>query len=418
MEEYWVWLKGIKGIGDGLGKGLLRHFDTPKNIYDGDVLDLRAVSGIGKKLGEEIRSHRSLEEAYKTLEDMERGNIKLLTLSDPLYPQEAKPSKYAPLYLFYKGVIRKDLMGVSIVGSRRCSSYGKEAAIEASRYLAREGETVISGMAKGIDSYAHTAAIKEGGYTVAFLSYGLNHCYPKEHQSLMDAIEEKGALLTTHLPKEKPKAGHFPDRNRLFAAFSKKVLVIEAGERSGSYLTGKYTLSEGKPLYVLPHEIYNPSGKGCNRLLLNGGIVYLKPEQLIDRVRDESADADINTKAGTGLDKKRETNKDTKLAANSVDKNNTYLNRKIADTATAGNNQAGSNAAFKKKRVLTDEALRIEDLRVEDQNILAVLQEQPKNLRDIEQITEIPRTLLRNRLLYLELEDLVICRGGCYRLKH
>ena len=373
MEEYWLWLKGIKGVGDGLGKGLLQHFGTPKNIYDGDVLDLRAVAGIGKKLGEEIRNHRSLEGAYKTLEDMERGSIKLLTLSDTLYPQEAKKSKYAPLYIFYKGKIRKDLMGVSIVGSRRCSSYGKEAAIEVSRYLAREGETVISGMAKGIDSYAHTAAIKEGGYTVAFLSYGLNHCYPKEHQSLMNAIEENGALLTIHPPKEKPKAGHFPDRNRLFAAFSKKVLVIEAGERSGSYLTGEYTLSEGKPLYVLPHEIYNPSGRGCNKLLLNGGIVYLKPEQLLDSVRDESADTN--------------------------------------------NEEIASKVTFKKKGILTDKDLMVEDLTVEDQNILAAIQEQPKNLRDLEHITKIPRTLLRSRLLYLELEDLVICRGGWWGLK-
>ncbi len=391
MEAYWLWLKGINGIGDGLGKGLLQHFTTPKNIYDADVLDLRAVRGIGKKLGEEIQNHRSLEKAYETLEDMERSSIKLLTLSDPLYPEVAKQSKYAPLYLFYKGQIRKDLMGVSIVGSRRCSPYGKEAAIEASRYLAREGETVISGMAKGIDSYAHTAAIKEGGYTVAFLSFGLNHCYPKEHQSLMDAIEEKGALLTTHPPNEKPKSGHFPDRNRLFASFSKKVLVIEAGEHSGSYLTGEYTLSEGKPLYVLPHEIYNPSGKGCNRLLLKGGIVYFKPEQLIDRLRSEYADAA------------------------SVDKNNIYLKQSFTTVASAGNGdnkEIASNVKFKKKGVLPNEALT-----VEDQDILEALQDQTKNLRDLEHITKIPRTLLRSRLLYLELEDLVICRGGCYGLQ-
>ncbi|AKL93675.1 DNA recombination mediator protein A [Clostridium aceticum] len=286
--EYWLWLKELKGLGNSIEQRLLAFFKSPKAIYEAEELDLMEVEGVGKTLAKSIRQEKSLNEAFKILEKVEKNDIKILTYHDPLYPVAVKESKYAPTLLYYKGKIRESSMGVAIVGSRRCSQYGKEVAIEASTFLAENNIPVISGMAKGIDGYAHIATLKSKGYTMAFLGHGLNCCYPKEHGELMEAIIDKGAVLSEYPPDRKPRPEYFPKRNRLFISWSRKVLIVEAGEKSGTLLTAKLAKEDGKEILVLPHEIYNPSGKGGNQLISDGATVYLKLEQLlIDREEQE-----------------------------------------------------------------------------------------------------------------------------------
>jgi len=379
--EYWVWLTGIKGVGTELQKRLLKHFHSPKAVYDSDALDLREVEGIGKTLSEEIRKNRALSHAHKILERAERSRIEILTYDDERYPEDVRQTKFAPTLLYYKGTIRKNSMGVAIVGARRCSQYGKEATIETATYLSERGIPVISGMAKGIDGYAHTAALKAGGYTLAFLGHGLNHCYPKEHRSLMEAIEEKGALLTVYPPDEKPMPMHFPDRNRLFVSWSKKVLVIEAGEKSGSLLTANYALEEGRPLFVLPHEIYHPGGKGGNKLLLDGATVYLKAEQLTGNDGEEEVEA-IGKEGVVGAVKLEQ--------------------RKRSST---------------KNSTAPLETEPVEPLPKDEQKILKALKEDPLTIKQLENETGISYQRLLSKLFYMELEGKVYCRGGYYRRK-
>ena len=379
--EYWVWLTGIKGVGTQLQKRLLKHFQTPKAVYESDALDLREVEGIGKNLAEEIMESRPLSHAHRILERAEMSRIQILTYDDERYPEDVRQTKFAPTLLYYKGTLRKDSMGVAIVGARRCSQYGKEATIEAATYLSEKGIPVISGMAKGIDGYAHTAALKAGGYTLAFLGHGLNHCYPKEHQSLMEAIEEKGALLTVYPPDEKPMPMHFPDRNRLFVSWSKKVLVIEAGEKSGSLLTAHYALEEGRPLFVLPHEIYDLKGKGGNKLLLDGATVYLKAEQLTEN---------------GGIEKVEGDGKEGVVGAVKLEQ------RKRSST---------------KNSTVPLETEPVEPLPKDEQKILKALKEDPLTIRQLENETGISYQRLLSKLFYMELEGKVYCRCGYYRRK-
>ena len=170
---------------------------------------------------------------------------------------------------------------VGIIGSRRCTSYCKQIAAEAAEYLGRQGVIVVSGLAKGIDSYAHTACLKAGGYTLAFVANGPEICYPPEHHSLMEEIVKNGAVISPFPPGRRPKQEYFPLRNRLLSAWVDQLLIVEASERSGALITAQYAQEFNRPVYAVPNSIYVPESTGTNRLLENGAKIYLHPEQLI-----------------------------------------------------------------------------------------------------------------------------------------
>lgn len=278
---YWVWLTQINGVGSKRQRILLEKFNTPENIYNASLDDLMACNSIGEKTAKSIIKERSLEKAYKILDDVNKFNIKLLTLEDPLYPDKAKSIDEMPVLLYYKGKLMENSMGVAIVGARRCSDYGKMVTDDAASYLANERICVISGMAKGIDGYAHTACIKSGGYTIAMLGNGLDICYPSEHMELMERIIENGAVISEYPPGVKPDSKHFPRRNLLISAWSYKILVVEAGAKSGSLITANYAQKYGREVFALPDSIYRKESLGCNRLIFDGANIYLKEEQLL-----------------------------------------------------------------------------------------------------------------------------------------
>lgn len=282
--EYWVWLSLIKGVGVGTQRKLLENFITPKTIYEASEEELRKVPGIGNVLSDNILSARSLADAYDVLEKAHQKGIKILTYNDPMYPDYAKTFFDAPAVLYYKGKFPRNMMGVAIVGSRRCTEYGKRIAVEAARHLSSNGISVISGMAKGVDGYAHVSCVKNGGFPVAFLGSGLDVIYPKEHQPLMEGIVAHGVAISEYPPGTKARPEHFPQRNRLISAFSQKILVAEAGEKSGALITAEYAKRMGREILAPPHSIYRREGKGCNQLLQQGATLYLSPEQLSTRL--------------------------------------------------------------------------------------------------------------------------------------
>ncbi|MDD4378205.1 MAG: DNA-processing protein DprA [Eubacteriales bacterium] len=279
--EYWIWLRTIKGLGSIIEKRLLSVFDNPKAIYNACEEELKSVYGIGALTAKAIISARSLEKAYSILNYCDKHNIKILTYNDLLYPNIAKKYDDAPTLLYYRGNIKDNFEGVAIVGSRRCSDYGKEISITAAEFLAKNNITVISGMAKGIDGYAHISCINNGGYTIAFPGSGVDICYPAEHRELMDGIIDNGAIISEFPPGTKPRAEYFPMRNRLISSWSKKILVVEASEKSGALITANIAKSQGKEVYAPPSEIFRNTGKGTNKLLLEGATIYLQPSQLL-----------------------------------------------------------------------------------------------------------------------------------------
>lgn len=293
--QYWIWLRTIKGLGPVIEKRLLSVFDNPKSIYNACGEELKSVYGIGDSIANTIISTRSLEKAYSILNDCEKHNIKILTYNDPLYSNIAKEYDDAPTLLYYKGNIKENCEGIAIVGSRRCSDYGKEIAVRTAEFLAKNNIAVISGMAKGIDSYAHISCINNGGYTIAFLGSGVDICYPAEHRELMDGIIDNGAVISEYPPGTRPRPEYFPKRNRLISSWSKKVLVVEASEKSGALITANYAKSQGKEVYVPPNEIFRGTGKGTNKLLMEGANIYLNLSQLLfESCFSDNINVDIN----------------------------------------------------------------------------------------------------------------------------
>ncbi|NMA48820.1 MAG: DNA-protecting protein DprA [Tissierellia bacterium] len=279
--EYWLWLRGIRGLGPIIEKRLLNHFKTPKSIYEAEEDELMSIMGIGKVIANSIVSSHSLNNAYSVLNKMEKKNIKLLTYNDSLYPCIAKDYVEAPTLLYYRGMIKENIEGVAIVGSRRCSNYGKRVAIEAAEFLAECNIPVISGIAKGIDGYAHTACLNRNGYTIAFLGNGVDICYPSEHISLMEAIIENGAVISEYPPGTTTHSEFFPRRNALISSWCKKILIAEAAERSGALITSDFARELNREVFAAPYEIHSSSGKGTNRLILEGATIYLDPSQLM-----------------------------------------------------------------------------------------------------------------------------------------
>ncbi|MDD2299688.1 MAG: DNA-processing protein DprA [Tissierellia bacterium] len=373
--EYWIWLRQISGIGAITAKRLLERLKSPKAIYEACEEELLSVEGIGVVLAKVIREHRNLDQAKALLEEAVNYDIKLLTYHDTLYPIIAKEYSDAPILLYYKGQLRKNSSGVAIVGSRRCTEYGKKAAVEAAGFLAQNDIPVISGMAKGIDGYAHIGCLKAGGYTIAFLGNGVDICYPKEHEALMAGIIENGAVISQYPPKTKPRPKHFPERNALISSWSQKVLVVEAAEKSGALITAGFAKAQGREVYALPHEIYNPTGRGVNCLIEEGAHVYLNPSQLLlDRnlINDELIDV-----------------KDRVSASN------------------ANNSRSRMN--------LTDEPLGKIDRTLTniEKQILDSLSFSPKTIEEISGDTKIDQIQLIEVLSLMELEGLInTCSGG------
>ena len=306
--EYWLWLLLVEGIGSITERKLLNYFGNPKTIYEADQEQLQLVEGIGPKLAATIRSNRSLDQALRLQETIFKQEINILTIQDANYPKQLRQYLKAPTILYYKGKLRESKAGVAVVGARRCSSYGKQVALEAASYLATHSIPVISGLAKGIDGYAHIACLKANGYTIAVVAHGLDQCYPKEHRELMHGIIEAGVVMSEYPPDTMPRQEYFPQRNALIAGLCSKVLIVEAAQKSGALITAQLAKDQGKELFVPPHDIYSPSGVGCNQLIRKGVTVYLDPKQLIDTGYDtleiEARPSNISVPELTGDEKK------------------------------------------------------------------------------------------------------------------
>ena len=245
---YWLWLSLIKGIGVQLQRALIEHFKNPEIIYYASKEQLMEVRNFGSSRADMVLNNKSLEGAKKIIRDCKKHGISIMTLKDDIYPTYAKEIYDMPILLYYKGNPKKESIGVAVVGSRRCTREGRKKAIELGIEFTNKSIPVISGMAKGIDSYAHTACLKAGGYTVAVLGCGLDICYPSEHKLLMKRIEEQGLLLSEYPPGTPADANHFPKRNRIIAAWSETIYIAEAGSKSGALITKEYGGKYGRKI--------------------------------------------------------------------------------------------------------------------------------------------------------------------------
>lgn len=250
---------------------LLRALGEVQAVWNASEKDIRSVEGIGKAGAELFMAERHKIDPDKVWKKVQESGCKVVTMEDPAYPPQLLQIYDPPLLLYYYGNL--DILHsccFSIVGSRRHTAYGKELAYKFSEELAFQGQSIVSGMARGIDTWVHESVLESGGLTAAVLGCGVDICYPPEHKGLKAGIEQNGILLSEFPPGSRPLPGNFPRRNRVISGLSWGTLVIEAGERSGALITAEFALEQGREVFAVPGSIVSPYSRGCHRLIKDG----------------------------------------------------------------------------------------------------------------------------------------------------
>jgi DNA processing protein len=278
--KYWIALNLIPGIGSLTYRNLVKTFEDPKRVFGASRRELAAVEGIGPKLIKAILNFPAEERLRNELNQMERFSVSVVTYQDPEYPKRLLAIHDFPPVLYVRGDlgVGEDL-AVAIVGSRMATRHGKAFTEQLARGLAVRGITVVSGMARGIDSAAHRGALQGRGRTTAVLGCGVDVIYPTENRELMMEIVSRGVVISEFPMGTQPHSSNFPRRNRVISGLVLGVVVVEATRQSGSLITANYALEQGREVFAVPGNVGLPSSQGTNRLLKQGA-------KLVDRVED------------------------------------------------------------------------------------------------------------------------------------
>ncbi len=292
-RHYWLALSTIKGLGSRRMKKLLEYFEDPLEIWQAGQRDLEYVTG-SPALARKIVEERERIDLDRLLETIDQKEIAYITLLDEGYPEELKNISDPPPVLYYKGELNFSYPAVAIVGARGCSNYGKKVAENFACQLAERGVVVISGLARGIDTYAHIGALRAKGKTIAVIACGLDIVYPPENKKLYMEIQHEGSLLSEYPPGVEPLSGHFPQRNRIISGLSQGILVVEAADRSGSLITAAIAREQGRKLFAIPGNIDRPQSRGCNKLIKEGAKLVTKVEDVLEELFLYRGDLDIS----------------------------------------------------------------------------------------------------------------------------
>ena len=282
--KYWVALKWVEGVGNVGFKALLEAFGTPQKVFEAPLSMIKAVPGIGDKTAPQIKSFKDWKKVEKELEFADRTCVSIVTSQDPLYPSQLLSTYDYPAFLYVKGHLKEDDINVAVVGSRTASTYGKFTTERLCRELVLRGITVISGLARGIDSAAHRGALSGKGRTIAVLGCGLDVVYPPENEKLFTEISLQGALISEFPFGTPPNAPNFPARNRIISGISLGVVVVEASEKSGSLITARIALEQGREVFAVPGSIDSSGSRGTNKLIKQGAKLIENVEDILEEI--------------------------------------------------------------------------------------------------------------------------------------
>ncbi len=279
----WVALRLVKGVGPVVYQGLLRAFSTPARVFAASAHALECA-GVRPEVARAIRRFSDWSSADKQILAAERAGVRILTCGAPAYPRNLKEIHDPPPLLFVSGaLVEQDQIAVAVVGSRRASAYGLRMAREITAGLVRCGVTVVSGLARGTDAQAHWSALRGGGRTIAVLGSGIDVVYPSEHKALAQKISTNGAVVTELPMGTQPDAENFPARNRIISGVSLGTLVIEAAEKSGSLITARLALEQGRDVFALPGMV-GESTRGTHSLLRDGAKLTERAEDIVEEL--------------------------------------------------------------------------------------------------------------------------------------
>ncbi len=282
--KYWIALKAVEEVGCVGFRTLLKAFSSPKAVFSASAQTLKVIPGIGPKTADHIRAFSDWGMAEREVALAGKLGIAIVTCEDPLYPKNLLNIYDFPPLLYVKGSLCPEEIPVAVVGSRVASAYGRYTTERLSRELALKGITIVSGLARGIDAAAHRGALAGKGRTIAVLGCGLDVIYPPENEKLADDITARGALVTEFPFGTPPNAPNFPARNRIISGISFGVVVVEAGEKSGSLITARLAAEQGRSVFAVPGAIDTAGSRGTNRLIKQGAKLIENVDDILDEI--------------------------------------------------------------------------------------------------------------------------------------
>lgn len=282
MDHYfWFALKSVPLVGNVTFCRLLHHFETPERVFRASPEELAAVRGVTPATVAQILSHDYREGAERECSSLLRTGVRIVDFLSEEYPKILLEIPDFPPYLYVRGTLRSSETSIAVVGSRRASSAGQGITERLARDLALRGVTVVSGMARGIDTAAHRGALKGGGRTIGVLGSGLDVLYPPENRKLFEEVAGQGAVISEFPLGTAPLAENFPRRNRIISGLCRGVLVVEAVENSGSLITARYALEQGREVFAVPGNINYSGSRGPNQLIKEGAALVADVDDII-----------------------------------------------------------------------------------------------------------------------------------------
>jgi len=287
MEDklYWLALSLVQGVGAILFKRLVEAFGSPRSVFEASPAALQQIPGVGSKTAYHINRFLKTDTLRKQLQLIEKHRVQIVTFNEEAYPELLRTIFDPPPVLYVKGTLsEKDRLAVAVVGSRKSSTYGRSTAEKMGADLAAKGITVVSGLARGIDSFAHRGALKGSGRTIAVLGNGVDQIYPIENRSLYEEVVEKGAVISEFPMGTPPDRKNFPVRNRIISGLSLGIVVVEAGDRSGALITADQALEQGREVFAIPGNISSYTSRGTHRLIKQGAKLVETVEDILEEL--------------------------------------------------------------------------------------------------------------------------------------
>lgn len=373
---YWLWYSEKESLTKKIKYDLYKKFDDIEKLYDSDNYN---SFGFLSDIAKNELMDKSTDKYERLLDLYNRNNVTLLSIDMEEYPQMLMHLSIPPVLLYCRGKFLNlnDRLCISVVGTRRITDYGKNCARNISKELAENGVILISGMAFGVDSAAHYAALEAGMPTVAVVGTGVNLVYPKTNAHLMKEIIKTGMVISEYPLNTEAERHHFPERNRIISALSVATLVIEADVKSGSLITANLSNELGRDVYAVPGNIYSVYSKGTNSLIKDGAYLTTCAEDILMNYRLKYADLLVK-----GINDKYEHNNNEEII-------------------------------IKEKEITEENILNTNDV---EEKILLLLENDSYSIDEIHQKTDIPVSVLNQKLLLMELADKIIkLPGNNYR---
>ena len=284
-EKYWLGFNLVAGMGPAKIHSLLSYYGDIRSAWHADESQLKML-GIDRRAKSNLLQARRTLDLDQELQKVRSKNITLLTVESDDYPSYLAEIDGPPPLLYMVGGLEDiDRWAVAVVGTRRVTPYGRQITQELVTGLVRSGVTIVSGLARGVDSIAHKTALEHGGRTLAVLGSGPDNIYPPEHRDLArEIVRGRGAVLTEYPLGTEPEAKNFPPRNRIISGLSLGVVIVEAGDRSGATITSQFALEQGREVFAVPGNVNSPTSRGTNRLIQQGAKLVTRADDVLEEL--------------------------------------------------------------------------------------------------------------------------------------